>query len=87
MIAAMHAADRAVLAMKAAVAAALLLVVQQVGAGQAAIENTTRVRDTVRRFAAGQTEAGMERVVFDDLPEARRQLDAIQDAQLYTNVR
>lgn len=87
LLAAMHLADRAVLAVKAAVAVALLLVVQQVGAGEAAIENTTRVRDTVRRFAAGRTEAGMERVVFDDLPEARRQLDAIQDARLYTNVR
>jgi hypothetical protein len=82
-----HAAARLTPATGLALTAAALLVVQQVGTGEAAIENTARIRTEVRRFAAGVTEPEMERVVFDDLPEARRQLEAIQRAGLYLNVR
>ena len=87
MLALPYAAARVTAATGLALAGAALLLVQQVGAGEAAIDSTTRIRETVRRFAAGVTEPGMERVVFDDLPEARRQLDAIQHAGLYLNVR
>jgi hypothetical protein len=71
----------------AAVALGVLLVTQQVVAGEAARRATRTMRDTIQRFAAGETHPDMETVVFDDLPEARRQLDAIRAAGLYSTVR
>jgi hypothetical protein len=66
---------------------ALLLTAQQVVSGQAAQATTRVMRDTLARFAAGETSKDMESVVYVDLGQARRDLDAIHAAGLYLSVR
>ena len=66
------------------IGASLLLVVQQVAAGQAAVETTRSMRATIQRFMAGEEDPAAARVVFDDLEEARDASDRIQAAGLYT---
>lgn len=79
-----HMAERRRYFRAAALAAGVLLLVQQVAAGQAAVATTEAMRASIRRFMAGKTEAGMERVVFDDLEQARRSWNTIRGAGLYT---
>ena len=67
--------------------AAGLLLVQQVGAGQAAVTITSRMRATIARFEAGYTDPGMTTVILSDLEQARRELAIIRGAGLYSNVR
>jgi hypothetical protein len=70
-----------------AVLAAVLLVGQQVAAGEAAKVTTARMRDTLDRFAAGETQPEMRSVVFVNLEQARRQFNEIRQAGLYRNAR
>jgi hypothetical protein len=67
-----------------ALGAASILLVQQIVAGQTAVATTDAMRASIRRFMAGKTEPGMERVVFDNLDQARQSWTAIRDAGLYT---
>lgn len=64
----------------------VLLLVQQVGVGQAATAITSRMRTTIEQFEAGQTSPEMRDVVFSDLDQARREWEIIRHAGLYTNV-
>ncbi len=68
---------------RAAVAVALALTVQQYAAGEAAVRTTAAMRSTLTRFAAGEETADMRTVVYVDLSQARRDLDAIHAAGLY----
>ena len=63
--------------------AGILLLVQQVAAGEAAVETTDAMRVTIRRFIAGETDPAMTRVIFDNLEEARRSWNTIRDAGVY----
>lgn len=74
---------RAHLLQPLAMALAALLVVQQVAAGQAAVRTTAGMRTTLARFAAGEDTDDMRAVVFVDLSQARRDLNAIHAAGLY----
>ena len=67
-----------------AVGAGLLLVVQQVAAGEEAAATTRSMRATIERFNAGQDDPAAARVVFDNLEQAREAADRIQAAGLYT---
>ena len=69
----------------AGVCAALLL--QQVAAGAAAVSNVQRIRATIERFLAGQTDADMTTVIGEDLEKARRELDAMRRARVYVGAR
>jgi hypothetical protein len=64
----------------------LLLLVQQVAAGQAATAITSRMRATIEEFEAGRTSPEMRDVVFIDLDQARREWEIIRNEGLYTNV-
>jgi len=79
--------DRAHLLQPLAIGLALVLVVQQVAAGQAAARTTAAMRSTLARFAAGEETDDMRAVVFVDLTQARRDLSAIHAAGLYRPVR
>jgi len=61
--------------------------VQQVGAGQAAVTITSRMRATIARFEAGYTDPGMTTVILSDLDQARRELAIIRGAGLYSDVK
>jgi hypothetical protein len=63
--------------------AALALLVQQIVAGQAAVATTTAMRATIRQFVEGETTPEMREVIFDDLNQARRDLNRIRAAGLY----
>lgn len=65
------------------VGAGVLLLVQQVAAGEVAVATTDAMRATIERFIAGGTDPAMTGVVFDDLDEARRSWDTIRNAGLY----
>ena len=65
------------------VGAGVLLLVQQVAAGEAAVATTDAMRATIRRFIAGETDPAMTRVIFDNLEEARRSWETIRDAGVY----
>ena len=69
----------------AGVCAGLLL--QQVVAGGAAVSNAARIRATVERFQAGQSDAGMATVIGEDLEKARRELAAMRGAGVYVSER
>lgn len=69
------------------VGAALILVTQQFLSGQAAAATTQSMRVTLGRFAAGEETDDMKAVVYVDLAQARRDLDAIHAAGLYLNAR
>ena len=66
-----------------ALGAASILLVQQVAVGETAAATTDAMRASIRRFMAGETEPAMERVVFDNLEQARRAWTRIRDAGLY----
>jgi hypothetical protein len=74
-------------AYRAVLVVAVLLTAQQILSGQAALSTTRAMRDTLARFAAGETSKDMESVVYVDLNQARRDLDAIHAAGLYLSVR
>lgn len=65
------------------VGAGVLLLVQQVAAGQAAVATTDAMRATIRRFIAGETDPSMTRVIFDNLEQGRRSWETIRDAGVY----
>jgi hypothetical protein len=65
----------------------LLLLAQQVAAGQIAVATADHMRDTIARFVAGETDAGMADVIYPDLDQARRELTTIREAGLYLNAR
>jgi hypothetical protein len=67
--------------------AGLLLLVQQVAAGETAAATTRSMRATIERFRAGEYDPGMTRVVFSDLAQARRAVEAIRRAGLYLDAR
>ena len=63
------------------------LLLQQMVAGEAAVSNTERIRATVARFHAGQSDADMATVIGDDLERARRELAAMRRAGVYRGAR
>jgi hypothetical protein len=65
----------------------LLLLVQQVAAGQIAVASARQMRTTIARFVAGQTDPEMTNVIYPDLEQARRELTIIRDAGLYLDAR
>lgn len=67
--------------------AGLLLLVQQVAAGQLAVRTASNMRETIARFVAGETDAGMVDVIYPDLEQARRELTTIREAGLYIEAR
>ena len=70
-----------------AVAMALVLLAQQVVAGQAAVATTAAIRQTLARFSAGEVTPDMTTVVYVDLAQARRDQNAIHAAGLYLRAR
>jgi hypothetical protein len=70
----------------AVVGTCVLLLVQQIGVGQAATAITRRMRTTIEQFEAGNTSPEMRDVVFSDLDQARREWEIIRSAGLYLNV-
>jgi hypothetical protein len=71
----------AVTAVVAAVGAVALVL--QVGAGQASAVNAARIRATIERFEAGETDDAMRVVISEDLPAARRELELMRRAGVY----
>lgn len=65
----------------------VLLLVQQIAAGQMAAATTARMRATIDRFLAGETDAEMTSVIYIDLDQARRELEMIRQAGLYQDLR
>lgn len=65
----------------------LLLLVQQVAAGQIAVASARYMRATIARFVAGETEPDMTNVIYPDLEQARRELTIIRNAGLYLDAR
>jgi len=63
------------------------LLVQQMVAGEAAVFNTERIRATIERFYAGQSDAHMATVIGEDLEKARRELAAMRRAGVYMSAR
>jgi hypothetical protein len=65
---------------------ATALLVQQVAAGQAAVEVTTQYKDSYREFAAGQGTGAPARPVFlGSAAESQRVLGIIHDLGIYQN--
>jgi hypothetical protein len=71
----------------AAAVLGIVLLVQQVASGQQAVATTRWLRAVLDRFAAGEQSDDMRAVVFIDLPQARRDFDAIRSAGLYRDAR
>ncbi len=69
------------------VVAAIVLTAQQSISGQAAVAATQSLRATLARFVAGEETDEMKTVVYVDLAQARRDLDAIHAAGLYLTAR
>jgi hypothetical protein len=67
--------------------AAVALLVQQVAAGEVAVATTRSMKATIQRFVAGETTPEMTEVIFDNLTQARRDLDRIRQAGLYLNAK
>jgi hypothetical protein len=63
------------------------LLVQQMVAGAAAVSNAERIRATIERFHAGQSDAGMATVIGEDLGKARQELAAMRRAGVYEGAR
>jgi hypothetical protein len=63
------------------------LLVQHVVAGQAAVSNAERIRATIERFHAGQSDAHMATVIGEDLEKARRELATMRRAGVYKSAR
>jgi hypothetical protein len=70
-----------------AVILAILLLVQQVASGERAAAATRSMRAVLDRFASGEQSDDMKSVVFVDLLQARRDLNAIRAAGLYLDSR
>jgi hypothetical protein len=79
-------ASRSKIVATAVVGACVLVLVQQIGVGQAATAITSRMRTTIEQFEAGHTSPEMRDVVFSDLDQARREWEIIRSAGLYLNV-
>jgi hypothetical protein len=67
--------------------ACVLLLAQQVAAGEAAVATTRRMRATIERFEAGETDPTMTSVIYVDLNQARRELAMIRGAGLYVDLK
>lgn len=63
------------------------LLLQQMVAGAAAVSDTGRIRATIERFHAGQSDAGMVTVIGDELEKARRELAMMRRAGVYQGAR
>jgi len=59
------------------------LLAQHVVAGQAAVANAERIRATIQRFQAGESDADMAIVIGDDLERARTELANMRRAGVY----
>ena len=59
------------------------LLLQQVIAGTAAVSNADRIRATIERFHAGQSDVGMVTIIGEDLEKARRELAVMRRAGVY----
>ena len=59
------------------------LLVQHVVAGRAAVTTAERIRATIQRFHAGESDADMAIVIGEDLEKARRELAAMRRAGVY----
>jgi hypothetical protein len=79
-------AARSTIVTTAVAGGCVLLLVQQIGVGQAASAITGRMRTTIEQFEAGHTSPEMRDVVFSDLEQARREWEIIRSAGLYLNV-
>jgi len=69
------------------VGACVGLLLQQMVAGAAAVSNAERIRATIERFHAGQSDEGMVTVIDEDLEKARRELAVMRRAGVYVGVR
>jgi hypothetical protein len=69
----------------ATLAAASVLLVQQVAAGQAAVAVSAQYNDSYRRFAAGQWTPEMEHYVYPNRAEAERARDFMRAEGIYQN--
>jgi hypothetical protein len=65
----------------------VLLLIQQVASGEAAVENVERIRTTVERFLNGQADAGTTIVIGEDFEKAQLELDAMRRAGVYVDTR
>jgi hypothetical protein len=80
--------ERHRIAVSLAVAGAcVLLLVQQIAAGQMAAAQTARMRATIDRFLAAETDSEMTSVIYIDLDQARREHETIRRAGLYQDLR
>jgi len=64
-----------------------LLLVQQIAAGQAAAARTAVMREAIERFEAGESDPEIATVVYDDLDQARRELEIMRQAGVYLHAR
>jgi hypothetical protein len=64
-------------------ACALMLVVQQVVAGQAAVHTTRIMVTAIERFLAGERDAGTTKIIDVDLDVAQHAVDVIRSAGIY----
>jgi hypothetical protein len=62
---------------------ALMLLVQQVVAGQAAIMRTRLMVTEIERFLAGERDADMTKIIYPDLDVAQHAVDVIRAADIY----
>jgi hypothetical protein len=64
-------------------ACALMLLVQQVVAGQAAVMRTRVIVTEIERFLAGERDADMTKIIYPDLDQAQHAVDVIRSAGIY----
>jgi hypothetical protein len=64
-------------------ACALMLLVQQVVAGQAAVKRTRVMVTEIERFLAGERDADMTKIIHVDLDVAQHAVDVIRSADIY----
>ena len=64
-------------------AISVLLLVQQVAAGESAAARASRIRAAITRFENGETDPEMTTIIYVDLEQARRERELINRAGLY----
>ena len=62
---------------------ALMVLVQQVVAGQAAVMRTRVMVSEIERFVAGERDADMTKIIYPDLDQAQHAVDVIRSAGIY----
>lgn len=68
-------------------AASMLLLVQQVAAGESAGARASRIRTVITRFENGETDPEMRTIVYVDLEQARHEREVISRAGIYLSTR